>query len=58
MKNIIIVGAGGFAKEILGYIEDDKQKGFLSNVSVKGILVDFIEDYHALNMNFNYLGKN
>lgn len=57
MQNLIIVGAGGFAKELLGYINHDKSKGLLSNINIKGILVDYIEHYKSLNESIDYLGK-
>lgn len=57
MNNIIIVGAGGFAKEVYSYIQDDISKGALRNCLIKGFLVDYIEDYNNLNVDKPYLGK-
>lgn len=57
MKNLIIVGAGGFAKELIGYINNDKSKGLLEDVFLKGILVDYKEHYENINEPLEYLGK-
>lgn len=57
MKNLIIVGAGGFAKELLGYINHDKSKGLLQDINLKGILVDYEEHFRTLNEPLEYLGK-
>ena len=57
MKDLIIIGAGGFAKELLGYINHDKSKGLLEDINLKGILVDYFEHYKKLNEPLNYLGK-
>lgn len=57
MKNLIIVGAGGFAKELLGYINHDKSKDLLQDINLKGILVDYKEHYENLNEPLEYLGK-
>jgi|SaaInl8_200m_RNA_FD_contig_71_339519_length_8039_multi_7_in_0_out_0_7 sugar O-acyltransferase (sialic acid O-acetyltransferase NeuD family) len=40
MKNIIIIGAGGFGREIYSYIQDDIHKGFLKNCTFKGFVDD------------------
>jgi sugar O-acyltransferase (sialic acid O-acetyltransferase NeuD family) len=40
MKEIIIIGAGGFGKEIYSYIQDDLQKGYLKNIKIKGFIDD------------------
>lgn len=37
-RNIIIVGSGGFAKEVYSYIKYDLEKGFLENVRIKGFV--------------------
>lgn len=57
MRNLILVGAGGFAKELYGYIKDDIYKGFLQDTVIKGFLVDFPEDHKKLNVIEPYLGK-
>lgn len=57
MKNLIIVGAGGFAKEIYGYIKNDIKKGLLKDIVIKGFLVDFLDDHKKLNVDEPYLGK-
>lgn len=57
MKDLIIVGAGGFSKEILGYISHDKIKGLLQDITLKGILVDYEDHYVSLNESLKYLGK-
>lgn len=57
MKNLIIVGAGGFAKELLGYMKHDKSKGLLNDINLKGILVDYEDHFKALNEPLEYLGK-
>lgn len=57
MKNLIIVGAGGFAKELIGYIKSDKDRGLLANVNIKGVLVDYLDDFQNLGEDYPYLGK-
>ena len=50
MNNIIIVGAGGLAADIISYLSSH-------NESVTGILCDYEEDYNNLKTNINYLGE-
>ena len=57
MKNIIIIGAGGLAKELYAYIKDYIKKGFINDITIKGFLVDYVEHYDNLNVPVPYLGK-
>lgn len=41
MKDVIIIGAGGFAKEVICYIQEDIINGTLQDVHLKGILDGF-----------------
>ena len=52
MKNLIIVGAGGLASDIYGYLQDDPRH----DITVKGILTDDAGDYEAMNVCEPYLG--
>lgn len=57
MKDIIFVGAGGFAKEVFGYITADLHHGHLSGVRIKGFL-DISEDaYTAMGVESVFLGS-
>lgn len=49
-KNIVLVGAGGLARDILTFIGNVDQK-------FKGVLVDDEIDYKSLNTSIPYLGK-
>lgn len=57
MRNLILIGSGGFTKELLGYIEMDLEKQYISDVSIKGILDDSYENFSSSGINFSYLGK-
>lgn len=57
MKKIIIVGAGGFAKELFGYIKHDIKMGFLKNTVIKGFLDISEESFLNMNVNSVYLGS-
>ena len=57
MKKIIIVGAGGFAKELFGYIKHDIKTGFLKNTVVKGFLDISEESFLKMNVSSVYLGS-
>ena len=37
-KNLIIVGAGGYFREIFDYVSDDIDNGRLLNISIKGVI--------------------
>lgn len=55
-KRIVIVGSGGFAKEVYSYIKYDIENGFLRDVKVKGF-VDKDEQSFALSgISEDYLG--
>jgi sugar O-acyltransferase (sialic acid O-acetyltransferase NeuD family) len=49
-NNIIIIGAGGLASDMISYLENTSQL-------VKGILCDDKSDYDNLNSKINYLGE-
>lgn len=51
MKNLIIVGAGGLAKDLYTYLTDR------SEISIKGILTDIYRDYQNFGVDIPYLGK-
>lgn len=58
LKNIIIIGAGGFGKEIFSYIQDDLDNITLKNTNLKGFLDD--NEINFINTGLNnslYLGK-
>lgn len=57
MINLILIGSGGFTKEILGYLESDLEKGYLNNICLKGILDDSKENYLSSRISLEYLGK-
>lgn len=52
MKNIIIVGAGGLAKDLYSYISVENK-----DIQIAGVLVDNIDDYEKFDINCSYLGK-
>jgi len=52
MKNIIIVGAGGLAQDLYGYLMSSDH-----NVNLIGVLVDNIDDYNKAGIDIPYLGK-
>lgn len=57
MKKIVVVGAGGFAKELFGYLEQDIAIGYLKDTQIKGFL-DISEDsYSQMNIDSTYLGS-
>ena len=58
-KNIVIVGAGGFALELLGYLEQEKLIGNYSNYSVKGVIDDSLKRYEVFSkvVDLSYLGS-
>lgn len=46
MKNIIIIGHGGFAKEVFGYLDQDIKDGKVKEeIRIKGFLADREEDF-------------
>jgi len=51
MKNIIIVGAGGLAKDLYAFLADR------SDIEIKGLLVDVYRDYQNFDAKIPYLGK-
>ncbi|CUU76467.1 acetyltransferase [Campylobacter hyointestinalis subsp. hyointestinalis] len=51
MKNVVIVGCGGLAKEISLYLSE------ISDISIKGILADDINKYEKSSLEIRYLGK-
>lgn len=53
-KEIVIVGAGGFAKEILGYIDFDNAQG--SKIKIKGIIDDDASKMSSMPSDVKYLG--
>lgn len=55
-KNIIIVGSGGFAKEIYSYIKHDLRKGLLANVRIKGFIDKNLTTFSSSGISDNYLG--
>lgn len=57
MRNLIIVGAGGFAKELFGYIRQDISLGYLENIRVKGFLDVSEESYNQMKIDSVYLGS-
>lgn len=57
MKNIIIVGSGGFAKELFGYIESEIKKNILKECYVKGFLDISFEAYQEMKIDSKYLGS-
>ena len=56
MKNIIIVGAGGFAKELYNYIITDIEKKVLNNYLIKGFLDVNEEAFINMKVDSIYLG--
>lgn len=54
-KTIIIVGAGGFAREVLGYIFTEKTAGVYDRI--KGIVVDGYQKNDYLPYDLPYLGS-
>ncbi len=51
MKNLIIVGAGGLAKDLYEFLSGR------SDITIKGLLVDFDRDYQNFAADIPYLGK-
>lgn len=57
-RNIVFVGAGGFAQEIYAYVKSDILAGRLRGVSMKGVLDDFPDQYYRdSGIALPYLGK-
>lgn len=58
-KNIVIVGAGGFALELLGYLESEQFSGSYSQYSVKGVVDDSLKSYEVFSrvVELSYLGS-
>ncbi len=50
MKNVIIIGASGFGKEIYSYIQDDISKGFFKDSFFKGFIDDNEENFNSLQL--------
>ncbi len=57
VNNIIIVGAGGFAKEIFGYIQGEINNGLLTHYQVKGFLDISAEAFEEMNVDSEYFGS-
>lgn len=57
VRNIIVIGAGGFAKELYGYIQSDISKGYLKKTKIKGFLDASCESFDRSNIPSTYLGK-
>lgn len=57
MKQLIIVGSGGLAKELYGYISQDISKGFLQNLEIKGFLDSSRSIFESSGINSVYLGS-
>jgi len=57
MKNIIIIGAGGFSKELIGYLQQDISNKSLTDIHLKGILDDHESNYLNNDYDLPYLGK-
>lgn len=57
MINLILIGSGGFTKELLGYIYSDLDKGYLNNIVIKGVLDDSKENFISSGLDMPYLGK-
>jgi hypothetical protein len=57
-KNIVVVGAGGFALELLGYLEHEQSIGRYINYVVKGVIDDSAKSYEGFSkvVNLAYLG--
>lgn len=56
MKNIVIVGGGGFGWEVAEYIKQDIKNGFLPEVSLKGVLDDQTDTALLAPIALPYLG--
>lgn len=56
IKNIIIIGAGGFGREVYSYILDDKKKNYLEDTIFKGFIDDNEKNFQELNLKEPYLG--
>lgn len=54
-KDLIIVGAGGLAKELIGYIDFEKKKGL--SINIKGVIVDGDIGTNTLINDLKYLGN-
>ena len=57
MKNLIIIGAGGFGKEMFEYINHDIKNGFLKDIKIKGFLDSSEESFKRANIPTNFLGS-
>ncbi len=57
MNQLIIVGAGGFAKELHGYISQDIKNNFIKNAEIKGFLDISEESFLKMKINSSYLGN-
>jgi len=44
-NNIVIVGAGGFALELLGYLEHEQANGRYTEYHLKGVVDDSVENF-------------
>lgn len=56
IKNIIIVGAGGFGREVYAYIRDDFIKGYLADYRFKGFVDDSYDNFKSARLDAAYLG--
>lgn len=57
--NLVIVGAGGFALELIGYFEYEQSLGKYKDFKIKGIIDDSFDRYKKLSkiVHSKYLGK-
>lgn len=44
MKKLIIIGAGGYFRELYEYISSDLKHGYLKSIAIKGVLDDKVPD--------------
>jgi sugar O-acyltransferase (sialic acid O-acetyltransferase NeuD family) len=56
IKEIVVAGCGGFAKEIIGYISQDIKKGIISGIKFKGVVISY-EEYKKFDIGLTYLGN-
>ena len=57
MKKILIIGAGGFGKELYGYISQDIQNDILKDIEIKGFLDISEKSFQKLNIETSFLGS-